>query len=140
METRIIEINGVKVEVDLRTCKNIESYKVGDPVKVLIKDYADKFTSYPGVIVGFDNFEKLPTMIIMYAELSYSSAKLQLVFFNAQSKDVEICPAIPEVLSFEKEKVLKYLNDDIQKKQLELDQAITYRDLFLKQFQQYFKA
>ena len=34
---RVIEINGIKVEVDLRTAKQINQYKVGDNVKLLIK-------------------------------------------------------------------------------------------------------
>lgn len=35
---RIIEIDGVKIEVDLRTAKRIDTYRVGDNVKILNKD------------------------------------------------------------------------------------------------------
>lgn len=37
---RIIEINGVKLDVDLSQCKVVENYKVGDAVKVLVKEYS----------------------------------------------------------------------------------------------------
>ena len=36
---RIIEINGIKMEVDLRNAKRIDTFKVGDPVKVLDMTY-----------------------------------------------------------------------------------------------------
>ena len=36
-QKRIVEIGGVKIEVDLRTAKRVDSYRVGDPVKVLTK-------------------------------------------------------------------------------------------------------
>ena len=37
-EKRIVEIDGVKIEVDLRTAKRVDSYKVGDNVKILEKE------------------------------------------------------------------------------------------------------
>jgi len=36
MSKQIIEINGVKLEVDLSTAKRIDEFRVGDTVKVLI--------------------------------------------------------------------------------------------------------
>lgn len=57
----IVEINGIKLEVDLRTAKRVEEYKVGDMVKVLKKEYGDSYKSYAGMIVGFDAFVALPT-------------------------------------------------------------------------------
>ena len=56
-QKRIIEVNGVKMEIDLRNAKVVENYKVGDYVKVLIKEY-NSYKSYIGNIIGFDNFEK----------------------------------------------------------------------------------
>lgn len=51
METkRIIEINGVKLEIDTREAVSIDTVKVGDPVKVLIKDYSS-YKSFPGVVI-----------------------------------------------------------------------------------------
>jgi len=35
---KIIEVNGVKLEVDLSSAKVIEEYRVGDVIKVLIAD------------------------------------------------------------------------------------------------------
>ena len=36
MSKQIIEINGVKLEVDLSTAKRIDEFRVGDTVKVFI--------------------------------------------------------------------------------------------------------
>ena len=41
-EKRIIEVNGIKMEVDLRNAKRIDQFKVGDSVKVLVKSYSEK--------------------------------------------------------------------------------------------------
>ena len=43
-EKRIVEIDGVKIEVDLRTAKRIDTFRVGDNVKVLCKEYNGDFT------------------------------------------------------------------------------------------------
>ena len=49
---RIIEINGIKLEVDLTTAKRIDEFKVGDNVKVLRKSYNDTFEVLAGVILA----------------------------------------------------------------------------------------
>jgi hypothetical protein len=54
---RVVEINGIKVEVDLRTAKRVDSYSVGTPVKLLKQEYSDTYTTYTGVIIGFDEFK-----------------------------------------------------------------------------------
>ena len=54
---RIIEINGIKLEVDLSTAKRIDEFRVGDNVKVLRKGYNDNFEVLAGVIVEFVNFK-----------------------------------------------------------------------------------
>ena len=60
-EKRIIEIDGVKIEVDMRTAKRIDTFKVGDNVKVLCKS-GDDFKVRPGVIIDFCNFKEKPTI------------------------------------------------------------------------------
>lgn len=90
-----IEINGVKFEVDLRTAKRIDTLQVGDRVKVLIKQYSD-YKVYPGTVVGFEPFSKLPTVIVAYLEHSYNSADLKFLYFNAETKETEIVKAIDD--------------------------------------------
>ena len=42
MEKQIVEINGVKFEVDMSSAKIISEYKIGDKINVLVKDYQEK--------------------------------------------------------------------------------------------------
>ena len=64
---RIVEIDGVKVEVDLRTAKRVDSFRVGDNVKILDKSYQD-YKVKPGIIVDFAEFQELPTIVIAVFE------------------------------------------------------------------------
>jgi hypothetical protein len=133
-EKRIVEINGVKLEVDFRTAKSVESYKVGDPIKVLKKSYSDSYESYVGVIVGFDNFEKLPTIIIAYLKKSYADIELAYVYFNAQSEDVEICPSCEHDVGLTKSSVVERFDQEITTEQLKVAELIKKKQLFLKHF------
>ena len=93
--TTVIEINGVKMEVDLRHAKRIDEIRVGDRVKVLLKMY-DGYKVYPGVVVGFEAFEKLPTIIVAYIKADFVSASVEFLYFNSETKDKEIIKAIDD--------------------------------------------
>ena len=60
---RTIEVNGIKMEVDMRYARRIDCFKVGDTVKVLDKR-SGKNEMKPGVITDFANFKELPTIIV----------------------------------------------------------------------------
>ena len=130
--TQIIEVNGIKMEVDMRHVKVVKQYRVGDNIKVLIKNYSS-YVSHQGVIVGFDQFEKLPTINIMYLESSYVSAELKLINFNEKSKDVEIAP-MPEYEKIDREGIISIINRDIEKKEEELRSVVTKKKYFLSYF------
>ncbi len=66
-ENKIIEINSVKLEVDRRSAERVDQIQVGDRVKVLNKQYSD-YKVYHGVVIGFEPFEELPTIIVASAE------------------------------------------------------------------------
>lgn len=135
---RVVEINGVKIEVDLRNCKVIENYKVGDAVKVLVKKYSS-YESYAGVIIGFDDFKERPTIIVAYLESSYSTAEIKFVYINADTKDVEICPSVKMDKFLDKSHALGLLDNSIEKKKIELQELETKKRLFEKEFEVYFQ-
>ena len=134
---RIVEIGGVKVEVDLRTCKVIENYKVGDRVKVLIKNYSG-YESHAGVIIGFDDFQKLPTIIIAYLKQSYGSAEIHWCYLNTETKDIEICPANALDKFLDKGHALNLFDKEIAKKEAELLDMRNKRSYFEREFSSYF--
>ena len=67
------------MEIDLRQAKVINNFKVGDTIKVLIKQYSE-YKSNVGMIVGFDEFQKLPTIVIAYLDIDYSAASIKFVY------------------------------------------------------------
>lgn len=137
-EKRIIEINGVKMEIDLRDCIVVDKFKVGDSIKILIKGYSD-YKSHVGTIIGFDNFESHPTVIIAYLETSYDEAKINYVYFNSETKDVEICPLNDWDIPFTKEEVIKRFNKEIEKREMEITEIKNKCELFKKLFGKYFE-
>lgn len=137
--TRIIEINGVKLEVDLRQCKVIENYKVGDQIKVLVKDYSD-YKTYPGVIVGFDDFEKMPTISIAYLKEDYNGATIEFIVFNDATKDkVNICPLSSLDRFFSQADAETKLDRQIDNKQKELAELQQKKIFFKQAFAKYFQ-
>lgn len=135
---RIIEVNGMKLEVDLTQAKVVEQYKVGDCVKVLVKQYGNDYKSLPGVIIGFDNFKMLPTIVIVGLDLNYSQADLKFYYFNSLSKDLEICAANPKELFVDKQLILDKFRYDIERKEQEARDVIAKRQYFLEHFNHYF--
>jgi len=114
MKSSIIEINGVKFEVDLSTAKVVTEYKIGDKVNVLVKEYNEQKV-YPAVIVGFDNFYTLPTITIAYLKIEYNDAKIIFISFNSEQKEIEIAPCRVSELSFSKADVVAKMEREIIK-------------------------
>ena len=140
-QKRIVEINGCKIEVDLRHAKVVDSYKIGDRVKLLIKKY-DTYTNHVAMIVGFDAFEKLPTIIVAYLSQEYSSENLiKYCYINEDSKDCEIAPCHREDEIFlEKETIINHMNRKIESAELELKKLVQNKEIFLKMFGKYFNS
>lgn len=143
-EKRIIEIQGVKLEVDLRTAttKRIESYKLHDNIKLLINDgYKDNpnWKVYPGVIAGFIEFEKKPIIVIAYLKMEYNSAEIKFVNLSEDSKDIEIAPALAEELPIKEMDIMQKLDRDIETAKAELRDAEAKKNYFVKHFAKYFE-
>lgn len=138
METTIIEVKGVKMELDLRTAslQRVDTFKVGDKVKVLRKvaSYSEDWESCPGVIVGFDAYRDSPTIIIAFV----SSNAVKLLHINSKTKDVEIVMANEnDFEALEKANVIDYMNREIQNAELKVEELKQRKDYFLKFFGQY---
>lgn len=118
-ETTIIEINGVKMEVDLRTAKRVDNIKIGDRVKVLKKTY-DSHEVYTGIVVGFEPFAKLPTIIVAYAESSWSATSIKFLHYNSATKDSEIVVSNNADFDDDRERIVAGFQRDIEKKRAEI--------------------
>lgn len=137
MEKTIIEVNGVKMEVDLRNAKRIDTLQVGDRVKVLIKTYSD-YKVFAGTVIGFEPFKLLPTVIIAYLDIDYNSANIKFVYFNAQTKETEVVKAIDDdCLDIDKASILQRFDREIEKKREEVADLEAKRNYFLSNFRAY---
>jgi len=137
-EKTIIEVRGMKLEVDLSTAKRIDMYAVGDNVKVLLKSYGDVFKSYAGVIVGFDNFKELPTIVVAYLKNDYSTALVEFAYLNSQSKDIEICHMTDAEKMLDKASAVDALDREINKKKVELMELEARKSYFITNFKLHF--
>lgn len=135
---RIIEINGLKCEIDLRNVKKIDEFKVGDNVKVLRKTYGSNYDVLPGVIIEFVYFQALPTIQIAVFKRGYGADCLEFICFNSQSKDIEIAPCSEHELKLEKSAVIDKFNSEIVKKEEEIKDLTARRDWLVKYFEKYF--
>lgn len=134
-EKKIIEINGVKLEVDMRYAKRIDEFKVGDTVKVL-DNRNDRNELKSGVITDFANFKELPTiMVAVYKSGDYwTRPTIEFIPYNAETEGIEIVGVSAEEIIVSRETVVQKFNDDIVKKRDELNDLIIKRDTFIKYF------
>ena len=138
---RIVEVGGVKLEIDLRHANVIEKFRVGDGVKILVKKYADNYESYPGAIIGFDNFKERPTIIVAYVEAGYSTAEVKMAYINKDTADTELVPACEgDFLQIEKSRIEDMLDQQILKAEQSAEDAKAKKAYFLKYFGRLFEA
>lgn len=138
---RIVEIGGAKFEVDFRHATRIDEFKVGDKIKLLLSNgYSDeKFTSFPAVIIGFDDFKNRPTILIAYLDLKYAGAELKVYQYNADSK-AEIAPLTrDEEVLLDKGDILTKFGKKIEEAEAVVRDLKMQKAYFEKRFGVYFK-
>lgn len=136
---RIIEINGIKMEVDLRNAKRIDTFKVGDPVKVLDMNYSSP-TIKAGVIVGFAEFEKHAAIEVMVLSDSYSGVDFN--FITIKSGDdckYEIVHYNNYEKIFTQSNVIDKFQREIEKKKIEIEELERKKKYFIDDFQKAFE-
>lgn len=134
-DKRVIEINGIKMEVDMRTAKRIDSFRVGDNVKVLIKKYDDSREIKPGIIVDFAMFKEFPTIVVaIFNDGGWGSTpSISFVYINAES-EIEIIFSSEEEIRLSKEGVIEKFEREIQKKKNEWIDLQNQLEYFKKHF------
>lgn len=135
-EKRIVEIDGVKIEVDLRTAKRVDSYKVGDNVKILERESSD-YKVKPGIIVDFAEFNELPTIVIAVFEEGsyYSRPSIKFINYNAKtSEKIEMVPASEDEIKVSRDSVVEMFEREISKKKNELLDLQNQLDYFMEKF------
>jgi uncharacterized phage-like protein YoqJ len=136
-DKRIVEIDGVKLEVDLRTAKVIDHYKVGDPVRVLTKDTYDSVKA--GVIVGFCEFEKNPAIEIMVLNKDYSGISFSiLTIISGKENNAQIAPFDKYQGLISQIDIVTRFDRQIEAKELELADLKLKKKYFIDDFSKAF--
>ena len=138
---RIVEINGVKMEVDLREEKVVDHYKVGDPVRVYHpKNDYNRAEIRVGVIVGFCEFDKTPCIEILELNEDYSRITFKTVVIGEGiNTDVQIAPYDRYEGLISRADVVTRFDRMIQEKELELSDLKLRREYFINDFAKAFE-
>jgi hypothetical protein len=136
---QVIEINGMKMEVDMRYAKRVDQFRVGDRVRLLTKK-----TSYNsakilnGVIAGFEPFQDLPTIIVATIENGYGEPALNFHYVNSDSAEIELIPAVDDFLPIEKADIVSKYNKAIEEAKRQVEDVERKKAYFLNNFSLYF--
>jgi hypothetical protein len=137
---RIVEIDGVKLEIDLRTAKVVDRYRIGDPVRVLHPGTGYGTGIKPGVIIGFCEFDKNPAIEILELDAEYSGPTFKLVtIVSGQDNQVQIAPHDRYSGLFSQTDIVTRFDREIQKKELELADLKLKKDYFISDFMKAFQ-
>lgn len=135
-----IEIQGTKLDVDLRDAKQVNTLRVGDRCRLLKKSDYSPHKIHRGVVIGFEPFPTLPTVCVAYLEHEYASTELKFAYVNAASKDVELVASIDDdSAALDKADVLRNFEREIAKKHTEISELEQKRDYFLRMFRTYWE-
>ena len=131
---RVIEVHGIKMEVDLRYAKRVETYKVGDPVKLLLKEYSG-YNDYPGVIAGFADFQNFPAIEILYL---LRDGDIKFYTFTEKS-EAEIAPFNDYEMVFTRSDILAKIDRQIAEYEEKIraikSKRVAFDNFFGKAFQ-----
>lgn len=138
---REIEIGGIKMQIDLRQAKRVDTFKVGDSVKLLKKgdhdsSYNKEDKIFPGMIVDFANFKELPTLVVAYYEEGgwNTPPTIQFLYYNAETTGWDLVPCDENELVVSEQSILQLFDRKIAEKQKELDDLTNKKEYFVTHF------
>lgn len=135
--TTVIEVNGVRLEVDMRYARRIEEIRIGSPVKLLAKNGYGGHKVYAGIVIGFEPFKDLPTILVAYIEDDFSKAEVKVVSINAKTENYDLVAAVDPDFSIDRESVLKKFERQIAAKQREIEVIEEQINYFKTNFKAY---
>jgi hypothetical protein len=138
-EKRIIEINGVKLEIDMRNAKRVDTFKIGDAVKVLDMNYQEH-KIFPGVIVDFAEFKSSPAIEVMVLCEGYSDVEFKFITISSKTEKYEIVHYNQYEKLFTKSNVIDRFDKLIEKHKVEIEELERKKKYFINDFQKAFES
>ncbi|MFT6841378.1 MAG: hypothetical protein ACJASR_000138 [Psychroserpens sp.] len=138
MTKKIIEISGVKMEIDLRHATQIhDEIKIGSKVKLLYTEYSEPKV-YHGIVCGFENFKTLPTIHVCYLVDDYSGTEIKFAYINSKtSSKYEIVPAIDWSPLAKKADIMNKFDRKVLKLENEIEQIKEKKSFCEKYFNKF---
>lgn len=136
-QKRIVEVNGMKLEVDMREAVRIDTFKVGTKIQVLEKgNYGNNYTMYPGMIVGIAEFRSKVGILIAYIENCYNGGKLKYATITEDSTNIEIIAAEEEAVMrlFTYDDMIRNMSNEIEDLELKLKKIKSDKQFFEDNF------
>lgn len=136
----IIEVNGIKLEVDMRYARRIEELRIGSPVKILDKGQYANQKVMPGIVIGFEPFQDLPTILVAYLADEWSTASVKVVSINAKQKDYDMIAAVDPDFAVDRASIIQKFNRLIESKQREIDVIEEQKRYFETNFKAFWES
>jgi hypothetical protein len=135
MQTETVKVRDVAIEVMPQMARRTETLRVGSKVKVLIKEaYQKDHKVHPGVVVGFEPFKELPTVVIAYADISWSDCNIRFLYLNENTKDAEVIAACDLDHGIDNGAAEKWFARQIEAKTREAADLAAKREFFRSHF------
>lgn len=90
MEEEIITIRNTQVALLKDQTSISKPLRVGSTVKILIRQYDNRYISCPAIVIGIANFNNLPSIELMYIDTG--SAEVKFLTYNNNTDTIEIAP------------------------------------------------
>lgn len=135
---KTITIAGIKLEVDERTARVVEQYRIGSRVKCLVKaGYGETYDIYPGVIVGFSPFAELPCIEVLYVKTGSFSADndpFVIKTINEKTEGFEIAPLGDLEIMVDRDLIVGQFERAIAVAEVQLQEMRAKRAYFVEHF------
>lgn len=138
VKNKTVEVNEAMVKIGLKKEEVVNNYKVGNYIKLLIKDVFD-FENYPGRIVGIYYSNDEPIIVVAYLKQPFDRFNIGYIEISLSSEDVKIAPLNDWDFPIEWLSRLKRFKIEILSKEQEVTEMKSNVKRFEQIFDEYFE-
>lgn len=131
----IVRIGNIEMDVAVTSMRSIQTFKVGDPVKLLKKagSYSSQETM-AGVIVSFDNYESAPAIVVLAMTSSYNDVNFQFVTITEMGKEYDMIHYSGYEQLFTRDNVMRIFDRKVAEMELKINEMKAKRAYFDQHF------
>ena len=131
----IVRVGNIEMDVAIKSMRSIQTFKVGDPVKLLKKAASySKQETMAGVIVSFDNYESSPAIVVLAMKGSYGDVDFQFITISEMGVDYDMIHYSGYEQLFTRDNVMRIFDRKIAEMELKLNEMNAKRAYFDQNF------